>query len=58
MKRFTISVLAIAVFFIGLGSLIERTGAKFKSDPQALEMICEKRESPSAAMPTSTMSEV
>ncbi len=43
MKRFIISVLSVAVFFIGLGSLIERTGARFKSDPQALEIIRKAR---------------
>jgi hypothetical protein len=43
MKRFIISVLCVAVFFIGLGSLIEKTGARFKSDPKALEILRKAR---------------
>ena len=39
MKRFTVSVLAITVFFVGLGSLAEGVGAKFKSDEKALDII-------------------
>lgn len=43
MKRFTISVLTVAVFFLGLGALVERTGAKFKSDEKALELVRKAR---------------
>lgn len=39
MKRFIISVLSIAVFFVGLGSLVDQVGAKFKSDEKALEIV-------------------
>lgn len=39
MKKFIISVLCISIFFIGLGGLVERTGAKFKSDARALELV-------------------
>ncbi|MBK9155798.1 MAG: hypothetical protein IPM25_16590 [Chloracidobacterium sp.] len=39
MKKFVISVLSIAVFFAGLGSLAERVGAQFKSDQKAMEII-------------------
>src|SRR5687767_9310126 len=44
MKRFIVSVLCTAVFFIGLGSLIEKTGAKFKSDEKALALIAQARQ--------------
>lgn len=43
MKRFILSTLAITVFFLGLGSLVERTGAKFKSDEKALALIAKAR---------------
>ena len=39
MKKFIISVLCAAVFFIGLGNLVEETGARFKSDERALALI-------------------
>jgi hypothetical protein len=39
MKRFIISVLCISVFFLGLGTLIEKVGARFKSDEKALALI-------------------
>ncbi|HEX8288656.1 MAG TPA: hypothetical protein VF556_11695 [Pyrinomonadaceae bacterium] len=39
MKRFIVSVLCVSVFFIGLGSLADKVGAKFKSDEKALELI-------------------
>lgn len=39
MKKFTISILCVAVFFIGLGGLIQETGARFKSDERSLELI-------------------
>jgi hypothetical protein len=43
MKRFILSSLAVTVFFLGLGSLVERTGAKFKSDDKALALIAKAR---------------
>jgi hypothetical protein len=39
MKKFIISVLCAAVFFMGLGSLVQNVGAKFKSDERALELV-------------------
>ena len=39
MKRFIISVLCVSVFFIGLGGLVEKTSANFKSDARALELV-------------------
>jgi hypothetical protein len=39
MKKFIISILCVAVFFIGLGNLVEQTGARFKSDEKALALI-------------------
>jgi hypothetical protein len=39
MKKFIISVLCVAVFFVGLGSLVQNVGAKFKSDERALELV-------------------
>lgn len=43
MKRFVISVLSISVFFVGLGSLADKVGAKFKSDEKALEIVRKAR---------------
>jgi hypothetical protein len=39
MKRFFGMILFVSVFFIGLGSLVEKTGAKIKSDEKALALI-------------------
>lgn len=39
MKKFIISILCVAVFFIGLGNLVQNVGAKFKSDERALELV-------------------
>lgn len=39
MKRFIISILCVAVFFLGLGGIFESASAKFKSDEKALELI-------------------
>jgi hypothetical protein len=39
MKRFIISTLCVSVFFVGLGALIEKASAGFKSDEKALEII-------------------
>lgn len=43
MKRFTISILCVSVFFIGLGALTDSVGAKFKSDEKALALIKQAR---------------
>jgi hypothetical protein len=43
MKRFIVSVLCVSVFFIGLGSLIEKATATFKSDEKALAIIANAR---------------
>lgn len=43
MKRFILSVLSISVFFVGLGSLADHVGAKFKSDEKALEIVRRSR---------------
>jgi hypothetical protein len=43
MKRFIVSVLCVSVFFIGLGGLIEKASATFKSDEKALELIGKAR---------------
>lgn len=39
MKKFIIMVLCVSTFFIGLGGLVDKAGAKFKSDERALEII-------------------
>ncbi|MGI8639885.1 MAG: hypothetical protein ACR2MG_08010 [Pyrinomonadaceae bacterium] len=39
MKRFIIMILCVSTFFIGLGGLVDKVGAKFKSDERALEII-------------------
>ena len=39
MKRFIMMILCVSTFFIGLGGLIERAGANFKSDERAVEII-------------------
>lgn len=44
MKRFIVSILFAAVFFMGLGSLYEKTRANFKSDERALTLIRQARE--------------
>jgi len=44
MKRFIVSVLCVAVFFIGVGSLVDKVGAKFKSDERALTIIAQARQ--------------
>lgn len=36
-------ILLVSTFFIGLGSLVDRAGAKFKSDAKALELIRQAR---------------
>src|SRR5687767_12264006 len=44
MKRFFFSILCVSVFFLGLGALVEKTGAKFKSDARALELVSKARQ--------------
>jgi hypothetical protein len=44
MKKFILSILCVSVFFIGLGSLVEKAGARFKSDERALEIIAQARQ--------------
>ncbi len=39
MKRFIISILCVSVFLIGLGTIIEKTSAKFLNDDKAMEII-------------------
>ena len=39
MQRFIVSVLCAAVFFTGLGFLVEKTNASFKSDEKALDLL-------------------
>ncbi len=43
MKRFAITVLSVAVFFVGLGALVDNVGAKFKSDEKALDLVRKAR---------------
>jgi hypothetical protein len=43
MKRFIVSILSISVFFIGPGTLVDKVGARFKSDEKALELIAKAR---------------
>jgi hypothetical protein len=43
MKRFIFSVLCVTVFCIGLGALVEKAGARFKSDERALALIKQAR---------------
>lgn len=39
MKRFVTSIVFASVFFLGLGSIIEEAGAKFRSDDKALALV-------------------
>ena len=43
MKRFIGSILCVSVFFIGLGGLVEKAAAGFKSDERALAIIKQAR---------------
>ncbi len=43
MKRFILSVLFVVVFFVGLGALVEKAGAKFRSDERALDLVRKAR---------------
>jgi hypothetical protein len=44
MKRFIFSILAVSVFFTGVGALLEKAGARFKSDEKALALIQQARQ--------------
>jgi hypothetical protein len=37
------SILVVTVFFLGVGALIEKTGARFKSDEKALDLVRKAR---------------
>ena len=39
MKKFTIMILCVSTFFVGLGGLVESVSASFKSDERALEIM-------------------
>ncbi|MEO6590168.1 MAG: hypothetical protein ABIP06_12780 [Pyrinomonadaceae bacterium] len=39
MKKFIITVLCVSTFFIGLGGLVDKVGANFKSDEKAVQII-------------------
>jgi len=43
MKRFFVSALFLTLFFLGLGTLIEKVGARFKSDEKALALVAAAR---------------
>lgn len=43
MKRFIFSVAALTVIFLGVGAVVERTGASSKSDEKALDLIRKAR---------------
>lgn len=43
MKRFILSILFVSVFCVGLGALVDKAGAKFKSDEKALALIQKAR---------------
>ena len=43
MKRFIFSILFVSVFCVGLGALVDKAGAKFKSDEKALALIQKAR---------------
>ena len=39
MKKFIYFVLCVSVFFVGLGTVADKVGASFKSDPKALDLL-------------------
>ncbi|MBC7901345.1 MAG: hypothetical protein H7070_14975 [Saprospiraceae bacterium] len=43
MKRFTVSILCVSIFFIGLGAFVDSVGARFKSDEKALALVKQAR---------------
>src|SRR5256885_6260618 len=44
MKRFIFSILFVSAFFVGVGTIVDKVGAKFKSDEKALELIRQARQ--------------
>jgi hypothetical protein len=44
MKKFIATVLSVSIFFLGLGTLVDKVGAKFKSDEKALDLIAKARQ--------------
>src|SRR5258706_6947599 len=44
MKRFIFSILCVSVFFVGVGTIVDKVGAKFKSDEKALELVRQARQ--------------
>jgi hypothetical protein len=44
MKRFFLMILLVSVFFTGLGSMLQQTAAKFKSDEKALAILQKARQ--------------
>lgn len=43
MKKFILSIFCVTVFCVGLGALVDKAGAKFKSDERALALIKQAR---------------
>ncbi len=43
MKKFFLSIFAVSLFFLGLGALVNQSGAKSRSDERALELIRKAR---------------
>lgn len=43
MKKFFLSIFAVSFFFLGLGALVDQSGAKSKSDERALELVRKAR---------------
>lgn len=44
MKKFFVYVTCASIFFVGLGTMVDNVGAKFKSDAKALEIIGKARQ--------------
>lgn len=44
MKRFITTIAVASIFFAGLGAIVEKAGARFKSDQKALEIIAKARQ--------------
>lgn len=44
MKKFVMMVLGVSVFFVGLGAIVDKSAAHFKSDEKALELIRKARQ--------------
>ncbi len=44
MKRFFLMILVVSVFFTGVGSMLQQTAAKFKSDEKALAILQKARQ--------------